>query len=175
MRWRSTAPADPWRKIAKPDDLKHLCRANEGGFIVHVSPLLAPVVALVAWSIVMLVWMGVKRRPFVANRGGIPDGARGADLEAEYPGAAHWPAHNYQHLMEQPTIFYAIVLALVLMGFDEPINVYLAWGYVALRILHSIVQATVNVVRIRFLLFAVSTLCLIGLTTHAAIFLIRHG
>ena len=74
--------------------------------------------------------------------------------------------------MEQPTIFYAIVFALILMGFDAPINVYLAWGYVGLRIVHSIIQATVNVVRIRFLLFALSTLCLIGLTTHAAIFLI---
>jgi hypothetical protein len=76
--------------------------------------------------------------------------------------------------MEQPTIFYAIVFALVLMGFDHPINVYLAWGYVGLRIVHSIFQATVNVVAVRFLLFLLSTLCLIGLTTHAAIFLL-HG
>ena len=77
--------------------------------------------------------------------------------------------------MEQPTLFYAIVLALVLMGFDHPINVYLAWAYVALRIVHSVVQATVNIVRIRFLIFALATLCLVGLTTHAAIFLIHHG
>ena len=142
---------------------------------MHISPLLGPVVALVAWSLVMLIWMAVKRRPYVVNRGEIPAGARGADLEAEYPGSAHWPAHNYSHLMEQPTLFYAIVLAMVLMGFDHPINVYLAWGYVGLRVVHSIVQATVNIVRIRFLIFALSTLCLVGLTTHAAIYLIRHG
>ena len=77
--------------------------------------------------------------------------------------------------MEQPTIFYAIVFALILMGFDQHINVYLAWGYVGLRIVHSVVQATVNVVRVRFLLFALSSSCLLGLTTHAAIFLIHHG
>ena len=77
--------------------------------------------------------------------------------------------------MEQPTLFYAIVLALVLMGFDHPINVYLAWGYVGIRIVHSIVQATINRVSIRFPLFALSSLCLIGLTTHAAIFLIHRG
>ena len=142
---------------------------------MHVSPLLAPVVTLVAWSIVMLVWMAIKRRPFVSNRGDIPDGTRGADLEAKYPGSAHWPAHNYQHLMEQPTIFYAIVFALILMGFDHAINVYLAWGYVGLRIVHSIVQSTVNIVRIRFLIFLLATLCLVGLVTHAAIFLIHHG
>jgi hypothetical protein len=108
-------------------------------------------------------------------RGRIPDGTRGTDIEREHPGRANWPAHNYQHLMEQPTIFYAIVLALVLMGFDQRINVYLAWAYVGLRILHSLVQATVNIVRVRFIIFLLATLCLIGLTTHAAIFLIRHG
>ena len=69
--------------------------------------------------------------------------------------------------MEQPTIFYAIVFALVLMGFDHWINVYLAWGYVGLRIVHSIVQATVNIVQIRFPIFALSTFCLLGLTVHA--------
>jgi hypothetical protein len=122
----------------------------------------------------MLIWMAVKRRPLVMNRGGLPAGSRGSDLEAQHPGSAHWPAHNYQHLMEQPTIFYAIVFALILMGFDHPINVYLAWGYVGLRIVHSIIQATVNVVRIRFLVFVLATLCLIGLTTHAALFLL-HG
>jgi hypothetical protein len=74
--------------------------------------------------------------------------------------------------MEQPTIFYAIVLALALMHFDAPINVYLAWGYVVLRIVHSLIQATVNVVTWRFLVFILATLCLIGLTTHAALRLI---
>ena len=142
---------------------------------MHISPLLGPVVALVIWSIVMLVWMAIKRGPLVGNSREIPPGSRGVDLEARHPGTAHWPAHNYQHLMEQPTIFYAIVLTLVLMGFDHPINVWLAWGYVALRIIHSIVQATINVVPIRFLLFLLSSLCLVGLTTHAAIFLIHHG
>ena len=131
--------------------------------------------SFVAWSIVMLIWIAIKRRPFVVGRDDIPDGTRGADLEAKHPGSAHWPAHNYQHLMEQPTIFYAIVLSLVLMGFDHPINVYLAWAYVGLRVLHSIVQATVNVVRIRFLIFLLATICLLCLTIHAAIFLIHHG
>jgi len=135
---------------------------------MYASPLLGPVVALVAWSIVMLIWMSAARFPIVKGRR-IPDGARGDYLEGEAPGSAHWPAHNYVHLMEQPTIFYAIVFALIFMGFDAPINVWLAWGYVGLRVLHSIVQATVNRVSIRFPLFALSSLCLIGLTTHAAL------
>ena len=77
--------------------------------------------------------------------------------------------------MEQPTIFYAIVFAIILMDFDMPINLYLAWGYVGLRIVHSIVQATTNVVRVRFFIFLLATLCLVGLTVHAAIFFIHHG
>jgi hypothetical protein len=138
---------------------------------MHISPLLAPVVALVAWTLVMLIWMAVKRFPILKGRE-IPNGARGADMP---PGPHNWPAHNYEHLMEQPTIFYAIVFALVLMGFDHPINVYLAWGYVGLRIVHSIIQATSNVVRIRFPIFLLATICLVCLTVHAAIFLWHHG
>ena len=141
---------------------------------MHPSPLLAPVVALVAWSIVMFFWLAIARAPQLKGRK-IPEGARGADLEREEPGRRNWPAHNYQHLMEQPTIFYAIVFALILMGFDAPINVYLAWGYVGFRILHSIWQATINIVPVRFLFFLLSTLCLVALTIHAAIFLFHHG
>ena len=135
--------------------------------------LLAPVVTLVAWSIIMLVWLAIARAPYV--RGPLPNGSRGADMEKAYPGKANWPAHNYQHLMEQPTLFYAIVFVLVFLGFTASINVYLAWTYVILRIVHSIVQATVNIVRLRFALFALSTLCLVGLTLHAAMWMIHHG
>ena len=139
------------------------------------SPLLGPVVALVAWTIIMFIWMYITRlaamkRAGISLKGRV--GTRGGALEGVIPDQANWKAHNYNHLMEKPTIFYAIVLALVLMHFDAPINVYLAWGYVAFRIIHSLIQATVNVVTWRFLVFILSTLCLIGLTTHAALRLI---
>ena len=137
----------------------------------NYSPLLAPVVALVAWTLVMMVWMAIARarlfKRLGVTRSTIPPGSRGADLDGK--GAPEqWPAHNYIHLMEQPTIFYAIVLVLALMGMDQPINVWLAWGYVVFRILHSIVQATINVVMPwRFGLFFLSSFCLVGLTVHA--------
>ena len=145
---------------------------------MHYSPLLAPIVALVAWSLVMYIWMYAVRLPAM-RRAGISlkgrRGTRGGALEGVIPDEANWKAHNYAHLMEQPTIFYAIVIALILMGFDHPINVYLAWAYVVLRVVHSLIQATVNIVAYRFLVFTLSSVCLIGLTTHAAIFLIHHG
>jgi hypothetical protein len=145
---------------------------------MHGSPLLGPIVALVAWSLVMQIWMYVSRFGAM-KRAGISlkgrRGSRGNALEGVIPDEANWKAHNYVHLMEQPTIFYAIVVALILMGFDHPINLYLAWGYVGLRIVHSLIQATVNIVTLRFIIFTLGTLCLIGLTTHAAIFLTHHG
>jgi hypothetical protein len=140
------------------------------------SPLLGPIVALVAWSIIVLFvlafvrFRGIKQAKLKIDpsRGG-----RGQDLEGVLEPRANWPAHNYAHLMEQPTIFYALVLALVLMGFDHPINVTLAWTYVGLRVVHSIVQILFNDVRIRFPLFFLSTLALAAMTSHAALYLWR--
>ena len=139
---------------------------------MHYSPILAPVVALVAWSLVMQMWMYVTR--FIAmNRAGISlkgrVGTRGGALEGVIPDEANWKAHNYAHLMEQPTLFYAIALTLALMGWGGGINYWLAWGYVGLRIVHSLVQATVNVVTYRFLIFTLASLCLLGLTVHAGL------
>ena len=142
------------------------------------SPLLGPVVALVAWTFIVMLWMFVARgrqfRQLGVNFDNIPVGARGTDLEGKGDGRAQWKSHNYNHLMEQPTIFYAIVFALILMDFDAAINVYLAWGYVAFRIIHSIVQGTLNVVKYRFLFFLLASFCLLGLIVHAGMRLI-HG
>jgi hypothetical protein len=135
------------------------------------SPILAPVVALVAWSLIMLAWLAIARRRAFAKLGiswsTIPRGSRGVNLDGRAPDEAQWPSHNYNHLMEQPTLFYAIAITLALMNFGAGINYWLAWGYVGLRIVHSIVQCTINIVPIRFTIFALATLCLLGLTVHA--------
>ena len=145
--------------------------------MVH-SPILAPVVALVAWTLVMLVWMAVARRSAFAklgiNWGNIPRGSRGVNLDGRAPDEAQWPSHNYNHLMEQPTIFYAIALTLAMLGQGHGLNLWLAWGYGGLRVVHSIVQSTVNIVAIRFPIFALASLCLVALTVHAAA-AILHG
>jgi hypothetical protein len=120
----------------------------------------------------MQVWMYIARFREM-KRAGISlqgrRGTRGGALEGVIPDEANWKAHNYAHLMEQPTIFYAIALTLALMNFGAGINTWLAWAYVGLRIAHSLVQATVNVVTWRFVLFTLASLCLLGLTTHAAL------
>ena len=137
---------------------------------MEYSPLLAPLVALVAWTLVIMAWMAVTRLPAM-KRAGIDVfklvGGRGQNLEGVIPDQVQWKSHNYSHLLEQPTIFYAIVLTLAMMGMDQPINVYLAWGYVVLRIIHSMIQCTSNIVRFRFPLFGLASFCLLGLTVHA--------
>ena len=142
-------------------------------------PIVGPVVALVAWSMIMFLWLYVTRIPAMRRaridvRSMVGGTERGLDGVVE--DRVQWKAHNYNHLMEQPTLFYAICLSLALLGGgDTGINVLLAWLYVFFRVVHSLIQATVNVVVWRFLVFALASLCLIGLTVHAAAMVIRAG
>jgi hypothetical protein len=136
------------------------------------SPILAPVVALVAWTLVMLVWMLALRMPAM-RKAGIDltrlTGSKGSDADKILPAQAQWKAHNYNHLHEQPTLFYAIALVLALLGQGSGLNLWLAWAYVLLRIAHSLVQATFNKVSVRFLFFLLSTLVLAALTVLAGV------
>jgi hypothetical protein len=83
------------------------------------------------------------------------------------PASVRWKADNYNHLMEQPTVFYAVALSLALLGQGDGINLTLAWAYVGIRVVHSLLQALINKIELRFVLFALSSLVLIGLTVNA--------
>jgi hypothetical protein len=132
------------------------------------SPILAPVVALVAWSMLMWSWMYVTRIPaiFRAKMVMDPMAPRGEQMN-KLPAQVRWKADNYNHLMEQPTIFYAIALSLALLGEGDGANLVLAWAYVGLRVVHSLVQAIINKIELRFAIFFLSSLVLIGLTFNA--------
>ena len=138
---------------------------------MEYSPILVPVVALVAWTLLVMLWMMIARgrefRRMGVTFSNIPAGSRGVDLDGKAEAQAQWKSHNYNHLMEQPTIFYAIAITLALMGMGGGINYWLAWGYVGFRVLHSLVQSLVNVVAYRLPIFLLASLCLLGLTIHA--------
>ena len=135
------------------------------------SPIFAPAVALVLWSLVMLAWLAATRLPAM-TKAGIPlmkiVGSRGVNLEGVVPDQVNWKSHNYAHLMEQPTLFYATVVILGVIGAGEGLNLQLAWAYVALRVAHSLVQATWNRVAVRFTLFLLATTVLALLAINAA-------
>jgi hypothetical protein len=137
------------------------------------NSILAPAAVLVAWSLIMLLWMAGTRFPAIFKSGmdlkAAPPGGRGADLEAVLPANVNWKSHNYTHLMEQPTMFYAAVLILAVAGAATPMLVNFAWGYTILRIIHSVYQATINVVMVRFAIFVLATICLLVLAVHAVL------
>lgn len=125
-----------------------------------MNTLIAPVIALVAWSLVIWLWMYVQRMPAMSKAGIKPQDAAFPGSLNGLPAPARQAADNYNHLMEQPTIFYAAALAIQVAGHGDALAVKLAWAYVALRVLHSLVQASVNIVLVRFLLFSLSTIAL---------------
>jgi len=134
--------------------------------------MLAPAAALVLWSAVVLLWMMVTRMG-ATQKAGIDlakakPGARGNSLDGVLPDKAQWKAHNYNHLMEQPTIFYPAVIVLALAGASS-LDVRLAWAYVGLRVAHSLWQGLVNTIPLRFALFLLSSLTLLALAVRAVL------
>ncbi|MBT3462722.1 MAG: MAPEG family protein [Gammaproteobacteria bacterium] len=130
------------------------------------APILAPAAILILWSLIMLVWMVATRLPALPKAGLDLSGAggRGQDIDPQLPPITAWKSHNYAHLMEQPTLFYAVVVLLTLVGQGDGLNAQLAWAYVSIRIAHSLWQALVNTIPLRFGLFVLSTLCLFALS-----------
>src|SRR5689334_13970708 len=106
------------------------------------EPILGPVVALVAWTMLMWAWMYATRIPaiYAMKMRLDPNAPRGEQM-ATLPPNVRWKADNYNHLFEQPTIFYAIALTPALMGQGGGLNLTLAWAYVGVRVVHSLVQA----------------------------------
>ena len=123
--------------------------------------VLLPVLALIIWSLIVWAWMYALRIPAMQKAGIRPDDARHPGSLDALPASARQVADNYNHLMEQPTIFYALAFFVVLAGHDGGLAVTLAWAYVGLRVVHSLIQNTVNRVMLRFLVFSISTIVLI--------------
>lgn len=131
--------------------------------------LLEPVIALVIWTAVMWVWMYATRLPAIGRMGMIPDPdlPNGVQM-AQLPASVRWKADNYNHLLEQPTIFYATVLVLALLGSESQLAITLSWVYVGIRVIHSFLQALWNKIEVRFAVFSLSSLVLFALVYQAA-------
>ena len=138
-------------------------------FLMNTT-ILAPAAVLVAWSMVMMLWVVVTRFRAFGEAGvdlaNAEPGGRDVDLEATMPAKVNWKAHNFTHLMEQPTIFYAVVCIIAIAGGSGAVVAW-AWAYTFIRIAHSLWQSLVNTVPIRFALFVGSNVCLLVLSYHA--------
>lgn len=134
------------------------------------TDILAPVTALLLLTSVVWAWMYATRIPAIQKMGmnmdpTLPNGQQMSEL----PPRVRWKADNYNHLLEQPTMFYAVALTLALLGAGEGLNVTLAWGYVGLRLIHTLHQTLWNKIEVRFLIFSLSSLVLIALIVRAAL------
>jgi len=134
------------------------------------TQIITPIIALIAWSMIMWIWMYSTRLPAIraAKMKLNPNAPRGQQMST-LPPSVQWKADNYTHLMEQPTIFYALALSMAVIGEGNGVNLYLAWAYVLLRVAHSFVQALVNKIELRFLIYFLSNIPLFGLTINSLI------
>ena len=135
--------------------------------------ILQPVIALVLWSMVMWAWLYATRLPAMVRVKTKLDPTQPRDVMlGGLPPRVRWKADNYNHLMEQPTLFYATALTLALIGQGDGLNLWLAWAYVALRVTHSLIQALINVIVVRFAVFMIAsgTLVILALRAAMAIF-----
>ena len=134
--------------------------------------ILQPVVALMIWTMIVWAWMYAARIPAMQASKDIDTrnlhGGTGKDLDGVLPDRVQWKAHNYNHLHEQPTVFYAVAIVLAIIGAGDGVPALLAWIYAGLRVIHTIVQVTANRVLVRFVLFAVSSIVLMALIGIAA-------
>lgn len=133
--------------------------------------ILTPAAVLIIWSIIVLFWMAASRyKGFMAPNSKVKNykpGMRGQDLNGMLPDRVMWKSHNYSHLMEQPTLFYAAVLILHITAGVTQTTIILAWAYIICRICHSLWQGLVNTIPVRGALFIISTLCLLVLSIMA--------
>ncbi|KAK3070315.1 hypothetical protein LTS18_015138 [Coniosporium uncinatum] len=146
------------------------------------SPLtvLQPGLALVGWTFVMQAWMHATRLPAMSKyKVNVRPNMTKEDMNV-IPPSIRWKGDNYNHLHEQPTLFYAVIGALAITSLnnkqgatlgnadlDMGLEVGLAWTYVGLRVVHSLVQSTANPIMVRFGIFLLSSASLLGMTARA--------
>ncbi|HVZ69971.1 MAG TPA: MAPEG family protein [Rhizomicrobium sp.] len=137
-----------------------------------MTSILTPVLALIVLTLIVWIWMYLTRIPAMQKAGIDPQKARFPGSLDILPDVPRQIANNYNHLLEQPTIFYAMVFYLHLTGQGDQLNILLAWAYVGLRVIHTLIQCTINVVMLRFTVFSVSTLVLMAMAVRALMALV---
>jgi hypothetical protein len=132
------------------------------------TAILQPVIALGLWSGVMMIWMYATRIPAM-NKAGIDPQDAAHSKTMELPSEVARIADNYNHLFEQPTLFYAVAITIAVLGHGDQTAVTCAWTFVILRVVHSLIQSTLNVVMLRFSVFMLSWVALLVLTIREAL------
>ncbi|KAL4810648.1 membrane-associated, eicosanoid/glutathione metabolism protein [Aspergillus unguis] len=138
----------------------------------HIPGLLQPVLALNGWTLIIEGWMFATRLPVYSRiKEALNPATPRAQIDEQTPASVRYKSDNYSHLFEQPVQFYAVALALAIArhGEDNPLDMQLAWSYVGLRVVHSLVHCTGSSVMARFGLFLTSSAVLGAMTVRGAL------
>jgi hypothetical protein len=131
---------------------------------------LKPVLALILWTCIMWFWMYATRLPAFSKAGIKPEEARHPGTYVDrMPASVRSVADNYNHLHEQPVIFYAVMFFAALTGGGDSLNMMLAWAYAGSRVVHSFVQIIIGTVPLRFLVFAIGSFILFTIAVREAL------
>ena len=126
--------------------------------------MLNPMLAMLAWSGFVVAALLMTRIPVVMKHWGNLQYAKHSDeLRPKMSDKFRYVTDNYNHIFEQPTLFYAVLIYIQLADTANQTNVSLAWAYVSLRVIHSLIQLTSNNVSWRAASFATSSLILIAI------------
>jgi len=137
---------------------------------MDIVEILKPVMAMAVLTSIMAFWMFFTRIPAMMRLKIHPQKGQDTRKLREYlPHDVNRVSNNYNHLFEQPVVFYAVCFCSALSGHVDLLLVSLAWGYVAIRAAHSLTQALFDIVLIRFYLFVASWLVLTSMTVYLAV------
>lgn len=140
-------------------------------FLANTSgaSLIEPMLVMMLITLVVWVWMYVRRLSHMQGKGLAPQAMARPEVEAKFPDEVVAPSNNLRNLFELPVLFYALCVVLIVSVQVDDTYVYTAWGFVILRGLHSLIHCTVNVVMARFTAYLLSGLCLWFMLVRAAI------
>jgi hypothetical protein len=136
-------------------------------------PIIQPVLALMLLTMVVWIYMYIRRISYISQHRLDPSSINSPEaLTAALPADVNAPSNNLKNLFELPVIFYAVCLFLATTEADATF-VNLAWAYVALRAIHSLIHCTINLVPYRFLAYLLSSLVLWAIVIRSAMLFVR--
>ena len=133
------------------------------------SEIFAPVFAMLVLTMIVWVYMYIKRISFIQSQNLIADEVTAAKLAELSPPSVSNPSDNLKNLFEIPTLFYALMLYLFVSQQVDAVYLIAAWVFVLFRVLHSSVHCTINIVMLRFYLYLIATLSLWFMVLRAAL------
>jgi len=133
------------------------------------SVIFEPVLGMIALTFAVWVRMYMTRMKAIRAAGKPADHYQRPEGTSILPDEANFVADNFKNLFEVPVLFYVLCFGMWMGGFVDVYNLYLAWGFVVLRALHSYNQCGKNNVMNRFKVYVLSTVLLMIIFVRMAL------